>query len=318
MLGPGDALLSALSVWGTASWRRFRGAVDELATVHRFSDAARLEPLALDRWFVADSLAALGHVDLLESGDDLMVAVAPRALTRLPWSGGVAAVLCGSRGVADVDAIERLTASRPKVDVEIDDQRERGWCVPLRILCRAPEEHHLEDVASAIGARWQQTPAAWSLATSSGGLDAWEASLTWSEIAPLNWEREDFDVSIPRFVAAGDGQTGPIRLSRYRRRASGRFERHMLWHGPRSAVVDPAWGVWLALRSAGVKAVHYDPGALALDVVLGARIPELLRRSLVLCSGLVAQPSARRGASSYTSIPPDVADLVISKLGQHA
>jgi hypothetical protein len=301
-----DALLYVLTDHGGMSWSAFQNMFDYLDAKGGATHLGFFKELRYRRRRVVRALDALAHAEFDFDGNG-SVYVTPSVFARLPQPGMPQAVLAGARSP---DAIAQVTA----VVRDIGRQARLSMCpqsaevslVPRRVVIQAESEDVLASVARTLGVRFEGNPPAWLISQFVVSLEEYLASRTWSVTRELNWERTDFDPLRLRFGSNNEA-SGQWRLSRYREPDRGTTE-FVLWLGGSGMAVDPDWGFIFAVPS-------------------GTPLPQLLSRSLALCSGFAPRFIAadrirclsreRWGFDLYRSVPPQVVEMVAARLGQH-
>ena len=291
--GDADTLLDAVSTEGAGSWASFQRLI-------RWIDDAPWAPAEYAR-----TLSSLGHIEVLfeDPGRPSRWATMPPALVRVV-SSDTSAFLAGVRRPSILELLREnaaileahvTTASQhdaPElVMVDVNDPDDLGViaeetgltllpAISDRLLKACPP---LKKIATAVPVT----------APPSG------AHLARYEPTSGKW--------MPVTRMSGDGSyqfaTRPIRyLVTYQRRW---FE------------VDNQLAKYAAAALHGVAPLAYDPASRILYVPLGARLPGLFERAVVLCSGR-APTTTRDGRIVYSDVPADIAQMLWSKLGPAA
>ena len=325
MPDPGDALLFTLSAWKDTNWPAFKKAFDELHVKRLSRMGVESGPARHERSRAAQLLESLGHCDVDFSGDSPRLYAAPSALAALPTAGVPSAILCGARSPDTADTLRReCTRLGRTAKVDVRPQYSRYAYAPARIEVEGESEDALVALAGALGIRYLPEPPAWSMVMLSPSLDDYLDSLTWSSEPEINWPRFDFRPDELRFAPPTDG-TRDLRLSRYLDPSRWRTV-YRLWRDREGADVDPTWGRYAVLRSAGRRALSYDNGAVVAP--LNVPLPRLMARALTLCSGWVREsppPESEQlrapvepDAVRYAGVPRDVFTELSARIGQDA
>lgn len=312
IVSPGDALLYAVSAARDLTWDRFKRAVDATCV----PDGRLAVETSHVRAEVLDVGDSLGHWETASAGTTRSVVVAPPVLARLPWPGPPRAVLCGSRSPDTCREIRDVCGTLDGLFLSVTPQPHHPYA-PSRIEVRADSEDRMIAGARALSLRYDSTPAAWSLASTSGSLEGYISTLKWTEREELNWDRREFDPARMRFGPPSAASAGQVRLATYSH-PSGWDWRDWLWQGTQSADVDRSWGRYYLLATAGRTVTHYDHRRGVATVPRQAPLPRLLARALALSSGEAPKlvPGEGLGSRAYCAVPYAVFDAVATKLEQ--
>lgn len=310
---PGDALLYAASATRDMSWEAFKRIVDatcvpdsQLFTEMRYvrNEAA----------LVGDSL---GHWEVVHTGADRRIVVAPPVLARLPWPGLPRAVLCGARSPDTVAEIAKVCDSGRRLSLSTTAQLHHPY-TPTRVELCGESEEDLIAMGHELAVRYNPTPAAWSIARVSGSVEGYIESLAWEEREDLNWDRREFDPDRLRFGSSvDDTEVSRLRLVTYTH-PSGWDWRDWLWHNGASADVDRSWARYCVLASVGRTVLHYGHREGIATVPRQVPLPRLLARALALSSGQAPKfvPGTGIGLCAYPAVPRPVFEVVAAKLHQ--
>jgi hypothetical protein len=307
----GDLLLYALSAWRATTWQTFATAADEVAARSTFRNDGR--QLSATRSVSARMLGALGHVDIASDHGALRVWAAPPTLARLPNAGLPRAVLCGGRSPGTETQLRHAVR---RLRLRLRDAESYAAFAPKTFVVESDAEEDLAALAARLNVAYTSHPPAHALALQSGTLEAYLGSLSWTPSPELNWRRVDFDVSEVRFTSGAAPAPSSLRLSRYLDPIRG-TSRYLLWNGSAYATVDRNWGRYAALSAAGRDVIQYNDDRWEVTVPLGAPLPRLLERSLVLCTG---RPPTRRETEAvdvYGRVPAEIFRTVRDKLRVH-
>ena len=320
----GDILLYSLSAWRETTWTTFKKCFDEVHRRHVVtSNREKQETAFYYRWRALRLLSSLGHADVKFEARSINISVAPPALAVLPGFGIRRAVLCGARSprtVADLRKAARAegaaTASQPQTSL--------SPYAPARVEVKADSDKRIRATAGSMGIPYLDQPPARSMAHVSASLDEYCRNLSWSEDEDLNWQREDFNVRVLNFQAAGGTPPG-ARLSRYQDPAT-TIWRYRLWRDGQFAELEPDWARYAILSACSIRNLQYDPVKRDVLVPLATPLPALLARALGLCSGYAprvgrrigeADPGIRIPCEVYRDVPPSIFRMVADKAGQH-
>lgn len=269
---------------------------------------ARLEQGEPGRWL--RDLSDRGYVEL--HWDAGKWTCSPLAMTRLPNSDGLA-VLAGFpdpgvlRALSDFDIDTHTVECTPPGDGRL--------ARPAATIIQYSAVADLRDAAAAISATYIPC-SAWQLALTLRSVTLGHES------APPNRQNDtiaQFDARNLRWSPPAD--LAAVGLYRY----EGNGRRNFLWH---EAGIwrhcDMTAGIWTALARSNTSAIRWRPhpghdpasGAGTLFADLGAPMPPLHRRCLVLCSGLTPQFNSSAGTARYGNVPRGIADIIWHTLGQ--
>lgn len=301
----GDLMFRWMSEVGSGTIVDLRTRIDWIA---RTADIER-RSYTSGRWL--RDLASLGHCEVDWDGGHW--AVAPPALARLPFSGGLA-VVAGARRPRMMRTLEEFcgwlpTARRVPPTGEVP--------LPITYYMQYTHESDLIDAADAAGlilAGQAAERIACALPTTRPhvltGPPAYGAKLNrldsihprvWQGVSAAQSNHPDglYSEQVngrPRFITRRDGAWFACDLSDgIFAELTRRRESAMRWRG------DP-----------GREAV--DTGTLFVD--LGAPLPALHSRALVLCTGLPPKFGATASTAIYENVPRGVAVRVSTSLGQ--
>lgn len=328
MSSDGNLLLYVLSAWKETRWPAFKKAFDQVYVLSLRAGGDASEPTRYARFRAARVLDALGHCDLLfDSTGEGIVYVAPPTLAALPIPGLPRAVVCGSRSPDTVALLLRArTQAGGRIRVSEQPSGYGTALAPSRIEVQGQTHDALARFAEGLGLVYAYPPPAWAICKLTRTLSDYLASLQWQPQPDINWERWDFDPHMERFAKGSSELPGQLRLSRYADPSRPRLI-HRLWRGSECADVDPVWGRFAVLSSAGKQVLAYDETSGDLAVPESVPLPRLLARALTLCSGVAPTPEgvtpslSSRGKGRrtvYRGVSPDVVMMVAGKLAQTA
>ncbi len=318
-----DRLLYVLSAKQEMSWTAFKSAFSSLYT--SIASISDLEQQSINnkRQEVVRSLEALGHCDFDFTSN--RVYVAPPALVRLPCAGFPQAVLAGARSPQTLEQIQGICNSlgkHIKVEVQPDDALS---LIPRRINIQVEDIEELRKIANLLKIHFKENPAAWEILNFSGSLQDYLATRKWSDAPEINWQRQTFNTNFLQFHSDQDTEMN-IRLSQYKN-LKRNIQTYYFWRDGQSTEIDRDWGRYAVLSALHLNILVYDKREFMMAVPIGAKLPSLLERSLTICSGYV--PKYRdtidslakllpkvRGFSLFQAIPPQIAEMVATKLSQ--
>lgn len=325
MCNTSDTLLYVLSARGEMSWPEFKKVYDYLHTIHVLPNELGETNIRFSRSQAARALDSLGHCDLDFSKESQRIYAAPPVLARLPRTGIPQAVLAGARFPQTIPKlVEACKAANRRVKLIVDGQPGGRGLEPARVIIQADYAKDIAGFACKLGIKFEKEPPAWLTLNFSASVDEYERTLRWSVMRELNWLRKDFSfdsLSYAGLQRQGDG----VRLSRYANPVNN-LPQYLIWKDGQCAEVDRDWGRYLALREAGVQVITYDPQRFLFAVPKSVPLPRLVARALTLCSGYLPRfikagggtltGSNWMGLAVYQDVPPQVAQLAATKLGQ--
>lgn len=319
-----DLLLYAISAKAEMPWGAFKKVFEYFCSLKLDSGSLNLEELPYKRRETLRAIESLGHCDVEFDEKGGRVFAAPPVLARIPAIGLPQAVLAGSRSpVAIKQLSDACRAVGSSVNLEVREQAADSIFVPSRVLVRAESTKQIAEVANAFGFAFKEEPPAWAILHFAWSLDDYLSARQWDSRKELNWRRRDFDPGSLRFGTSQ--QEAAIRLSSYTDPVRN-IPVHRFWKDGQQAQVDCDWGRYAVLREAGLNVLVYDQHRFIMAVPVGVPLPRLFARSLALCSGYAAQfiprqslsyPSPEtKGFNLFRNIPPQIAEMIASKLGQ--
>ncbi len=291
--GPSDAdfLLDALITLGSGSWETFR----------RLADQVKDEPWAATEF--ARTFMALGHLEFAGSGASRRWAVNPPALVRVA-SGGIEGFLTGARNprlITDLESVSGELGGRVSVMTQAD--------APSRVVVAAESDDDLALIASVVGIAYLHDAA----------LDILGFAPRLAQIAfarPL--AAPPTSPSVSRYdPTTGGWVTVPIVDGDGMYQLGLRPVRYVLVHQGRVFEVGNQVGKYAAAALAGVAAMAFDGAVETLVVPIGARLPGLVERAVVTCSGF-APVEVDGGRLAYVGVTSDVAAAAWGAVGPAA
>ena len=318
-----DRLLYILSDKQDLSWTAFKLAFDALySSITSVSDLER-QSIKNKRLEVVRSLDTLGHCDFDFTGN--RVYVAPSALVRLPCAGFPQAVLAGARSPQTLEQIKDVCnalGNHIKLEIQPDDPLS---LIPRRITVQAEDVEELSKIANSLKIHFKENPAAWEILNFSGSLQDYLATCTWSDAPELNWQCQTFNTNFLQFHSHQDPETN-TRLSQYKN-PKRNIQTYYFWRDGQSTEIDRDWGRYAVLSAMHINILFYDKRKFMMAVPIGAKLPCLLERALTLCSGYMPEYRDKidflakllpkvRGFNLFQSIPPQIAEIISSKLNQ--
>ncbi len=257
---------------------------------------------------IRHGLERLAHVEFALGGTERRWRVVPPALAVNQDGGQRVGILCGARSPNLSAALRQLPGT-----VSLDSQAVSG--MPDRIRLIAPDLEELSSAGTGMGLLVQPSTST-ALLAAIPPVDDPRSRFPAEPPSGPGWTIHQFSATSLRWEGADlrglrRADTGLFRFQlRYQR-----F--HFLrWLG-RTFRVPVQVGKYLVLRHRRIRwLVRYDRELAVLSVPVTCRPPLLIERSLVLCSGLLAQLGQSTGRLEYRQVPPDVARLSAALLCQ--
>ena len=325
MSNDSDQLLYVISAKRELSWLYFKEIFDYLYAIHTTSISLDIDKnrIKAKRFRTIRALDSLGHCDFDFSNDGSKVYVAPSVLVRLPCAGFPQAILAGARSPTTIQQLSDACQSvGHHINLEVIEQASELVLASKRVVVQVEDVRELDAIANFLKISFRETPSAWSLLHFAGSIDDYLATLQWSNDTELNWQRQTFDPSFLQFRSLQETESN-IRLSRYSH-PSRNTKIYYLWQDGQCTQIDPDWGRYIVLKALRMNVLIYDRRRFIMAVPASAKLPRLLERALTLCSGYIATyveklPSTQleiHGFNLFRAIPPQIAEMVATKLGQ--
>jgi hypothetical protein len=331
-----DELLYVISAKKEMPWTSFKEAFNCLYQLHSMNNDEQ-ENLNSHRLSIVRAFESLGHCEFSFTDANSKVYVASPVLVRLPCAGFPQAILAGARTPNIIDKLKSACESvGQQLRIEVTEQENKLALVPKRVAVQAEDVKELQDIASQLGINFAETPSAWSILNFTASLEEYLANCTWSNEAELNWESQIFNPSSLRF--ASENEESKIHLSKYRHPHRNNHI-YYLWQDKKNTLIEGDWGRYAVLKASKINVLFYDRYKFIMAVPLGAQLPRLLERALILCSGYVykleklslhnLKPNsslpmsmaiienlARTNFRLFRDVPPQIAEMTAAKLGQ--
>jgi hypothetical protein len=287
-----DQLFDAICYLGSGKWNRLMGLAAEASD----------EP-----WFPArfgENLRQLGHIDVLldsrSQRPETWVCAPP---TVVATNGG--GYLAGFRSA---ELISEIAARlRPLCAMQCEVQEDAPPILLWRSLTVADARHAIAGLKDPVGREIKVSPSpALALATFAPPISAAIAIMRDIHVeAPSGLQL--FNVHTGKWNTLSHvAEPGAYRISFAGTRYFYRFPDGQLKEGSYELVK------LLAAREHGLRLHSYDPQSKRFFAVLGCPPPGLLTRALVSCSGQL--PVREGGRQIYGDVPPDVAQMILTKL----
>ena len=311
-----EQLLHVVTARGALTWQDWKDACWSLST--------RLDFNGLSPGGAARALDELGHIEIFSENSSTKVMAAPAALVRLPKAGVFIGVLAGGRSPQTAQKFAAAAAACG-VRIAIQPHSNARPETPAVLCVEAEDAVALAAVAAKAQIRLADAPVSWVLAHAAGTVAAYLASLSWRHAPEPELQGREFNVSTGRLGLIRRG-AGGMRLVQYYPRVHPPFWE--LRDGERAARTDRDWGIHVCLSRDEREHLIHDRDLNAIAVPVEKPLPRPIGRSLVLCSGeapeiIDAADTAWPVMTSeryqvYRSVPCNIADLILSKLGQSA
>jgi hypothetical protein len=299
-----DALLFWLSARREGSWRQFKAAAEELNDA---GDAASETEAGLQvHQRMRFDFDCLAHVEFFARDCETGWRVAPPTLAAHSHGGRARAILCGARST---ELVERVVQDGQACGCEVRIEPGEPAVIslisadtaPLATTARRARVLFQADAPSAILSHLAPYVPAPNAAT---------ATLPEGR----GWRIREFDSTALAW------QTVDRTRARTAHTALLEFQLYDRWHyfirrAGQVIELPRAEALYVFLRRRrGL--LRYDPTTAILSVPAACRPPRLLERSLVLCSGRPAVFVGATGRLHYVDVPPDIARLSATLLGQ--
>jgi hypothetical protein len=298
-----DVLLEAVSYLHDSAWSGFEQAVEAV-------DAVSESPIPSAR-DVARVLSALGHIDLqLDRRTVRPVAwsVSPPTVLRLANSEWL---LCGRRPTR---LVTTLVAEAERRGAAVAVEPVRGQ--PARITLRDAPPERAEAVVAAVCAE------GWDLEANPFGAERLARALpTLGEVVDdLQRAAPAVGGSIEKLELDDRGHLRWLRVVDFSSPGAYRFDPPPLTYayvddeGARPARVDARLARLLALVSAGMAPLAWDPATGSAIAAYYAEPPGLYERALTLASGYGPQPMPRERVTRYRDVGEEIAVAIYTRL----
>ncbi|HEY9692454.1 MAG TPA: hypothetical protein V6D15_09625 [Oculatellaceae cyanobacterium] len=323
MSNDNDQLLYVMSAKKELNWLSFKGIFDYLYTLEPAFSNLEKDRIKDKRFQVVRALNSLGHCDFDFSDEGSKVYVAPPVLVRLPSAGFPQTILAGARSPNTIQELSTACqAVGQHINLEVTEQADGLVLVPKRVAVQAEDVEELEAIANSLKIPFLETPSAWSLLHFAGSLDDYLATLQWSSDPELTWKCQTFNPSSLQLQSIKEIDAD-VYLSRYNH-PSRNTKVSYLWQDGMSTQINPDWGRYAVLKALRLNVLIYDQRKFIMAVPARAKLPQLLERSLTLCSGYVSTyieklPSIFpkiQGFNLFSAIPPQIAEMTAAKLNQ--
>ena len=319
-------MLYVISAKMEMSWVSFKEAFDYLYRLDATASSVELDGINYKRFQTVRALDSLGHCDFDYRDDGSKVYAAPPVLVRLPCAGFPQAILAGARSPQTIQQLSTACKSIGNhiINLEVTEQASELVLVPQRVAVQAEDVGELQAIANSLKIPFLETPSAWSLLHFAADIDNYLGTLQWYNSPELTWKRETFDLSCLQFRSSSSTAGGQgVRLCRYSH-PSRNTKICYLWQNGSCTQIDLDWGRYAILKVSGLNVLIYDKRRFIMAVPASAKLPRLLERALILCSGYAARyienlPGDRpeiRGFTLFQAIPPQIAEITAAKLSQ--
>lgn len=345
-----DELLYVISAKKEMSWLSFKQVFNYLHSLTKTFSSNNGDDTEKEILSTVRILNSLGYCEFDFTDNHRRVYIAPPAIVRLPSGGFPQAILSGFRTPTTIDQLRSACKSLGQhINIDITEQSSKLILVPKRILIQTEDVSELQEIAAKLAIDFIETPSSWSLLHFSASLEDYLINCHWSDEPELNWKRKTFDENILRFILSptsigGDGSDAgksklDIRLSQYQHPYRN-SKIYYLWQEERCTQVERDWGRYAVIKAAKIQVLIYDRHRFIMAVPVGAKLPQLLERSLTLCSGYapifieelplqqlainLSIPKSEvavtnlnvTGFNLFRDVPPQIAEITAAKLDQ--
>jgi len=301
-----NEVLLWLSARREGSWQQYRQAFEELHSSDSEPDLDGDDEFPLHQQLRLD-LERLGHAEFFATDCQDGWRIAPPVLAAHSFSGGVRGVLCGARSPA---LRERVIRAGKNFNCEIVTSPG----VPDLIRFYGPNTTALEELAAEARLHFQ-TDAPLAILTHLPPCDPPSRAFGPSEFPHgTDWIIHRFDTATLAWRKVERRETQPIRFGVLR--FTIHFQRprfFLLWKNV-AFEMPRAIALYALLRRHKRHVLGYDGETATLSVPAICRLPRLLERALVLCSGL--PPTYAAAQLNYSDVPPDIAHFAAELLRQ--
>lgn len=303
-----NELLFWLSARCSGSWAQFRAAVEELGLDNDGEEAAQFEAYPLYQR-LRFNLQSLGHVEFDAKGCDDGWRVAPPVLALNSHDGHTTGVLCGARLPQLVSC---FLANGAPFNCQI---RPFPEC-PDAILVSASDPNQLFGLAQTTGVGCQPdapvnllirlphiTDSAWSTPVELPFGRDWRVHRFVVERRSRRWT----DSSVEE---AQRTSTGLFRFTRFSR------PDHFVRSAGRTFRISGQVGKYRILLEKRRNVLRFDRQTRCLTVPAICRLPMLVERALVICSGKPPRYNEQNGTLTYFDVNDGIAGLAAEILCQ--
>ena len=249
------------------------------------------------------------------------------SLVMIPSFGLPKALLAGARTPNLVKKLKTAVNSRrDKATLEYRQHSVNNAAIPATICIQATDKAVIQEIAEKAGISCDVTsPAAWRIADMSEAIDGIKNSLHFEKRVEPEWSKRTFNIK--RLVFSGyAGEDSNLSLTEYLHPVTKQYN-HWLWKDGNAAETGRDWGRYLALEYSGSDILMFDEKQFKLAVPVTVPLPCLLARAAGLCSGMppstVVSCDTKTGGvpaghpmQVYSSVTPEIAGLIASKLNQ--
>jgi hypothetical protein len=289
----GELLVAWMAHIGSGTWSAFCASVRELSGTMDEELSRLCKSLRI-------LLSELGYAEFYVGGTRRWRVYAP-ALAGLSRSS--AALLIGGRSPKSLEALRSAVG---KVEGATIEEEELPF--GLRRMVTSGTEDNLGEIARLVGIPYIPNMSLRLVAAERPLIAVVLDAPRYDE--PVNWESYSWDFEISQWVPGRRSNTARRYIDRFRRMT------HLV-HSRREGLRllgDPFVAVFGAAASAGIRLVEYDTVAHVLKLPRTCPLPGGFSKAACLAGG---RPS--RGDENkliYNAVPPGVALLMLTRLGQ--
>lgn len=274
-------------------------------------------------------LQDLGHIEIDQTGN---IFICPPSLILTPETHPYRAILCGARDNIIIEDLKEYISSTSGVILRIVRQDHSEFIdeikYPDSYIVESESLKKIEMVASdGLDISLNKTPLAEYLTSKSGTIDEYEKNLVWEE-NKISIEKNSnlegvFSTNKVRFVPK------PMETSHLFRIHPGNHYRYYYYikENKGAIIPDKDWGRFLALKDDKKNLILYNKLEKWVAIPSSTPLPVLLRKSLVLCSGLapiqIFNQNREQSVFSnvpylevYFNVPYEIIKRISEKIGQ--
>jgi hypothetical protein len=308
-----EIILHTASALGEIRIEKFN---DLFNAVWHMSNITKEEEFTFLRMQTLRFLDALGHAEY--NYERRYLHVCDPLLVLLPTPGIPQAILTGARNSLMLKQLKKFViANREDISLTLYDQPFMGSILPVAVYLSAVNTITLENAAKNLNIKYDLAfPASWSILNFSDSIEEIKDKLRFELHEEINWQQRVFNVESLTFTSR-KSSASEIRLIEYTDPLT-QAKLHWLWKDNLRSFVNRDWGRYILLSELDVNVIYYDSRRYLLVVPLTVPLPVLIARAITLCSGLVPRMINfnNRRYLVYSSIGPQLAEAVASKLGQ--
>ena len=316
---PADFLLLALSAHGKMSWELFKRAYADI-----MMQVDGMIPSSEDRLIQASRCLRLfaiqGHCDYRFSDDADYVYSTPVVMTALPNRIHPTAVLIGRRCQPILEKLTDVLSHVNEIRLSIESNNDS--CSPCRIEIISEQKEFFPHIATLLSCVYLADSFSMKLLRTASGLDEYLSRCS-TRLPVVIGEGERYDTDKLEFVSMDASDTASMQLVHLN---TVDHRTYALVHNDTAHSVWKEYGIYALLREKRRQVLGYCRERSTFLVAVGAWLPVLFERALVLNSGrppsylhaipLGSSLLSDRGFYVYDDIPESFAIVFAQKLGQ--